>query len=57
MVHIRVRFILATVVAAVLSPANGSGTWTDTVGNSGSFALSASVATRGVARAPRRRRM
>jgi hypothetical protein len=31
-------------VAALLSPANGSGTWTDSVGNSGTFALGANVA-------------
>lgn len=30
-------------VAAVLSPANGSGTWTDSVGHSGAFALGANV--------------
>lgn len=31
-------------VAALLSPANGSGTWTDSVGNSGPFVLGANVA-------------
>ncbi len=30
-------------VAALLSPANGSGTWTDSVGNSGTFALGGST--------------
>lgn len=30
-------------VAAAISPANGSGTWTDSVGNSGTFALGANT--------------